>query len=255
MREIIVGLGPLVAFSALVCGPLASWLARARGRNAVLWLVYGTLLGPIGVLLAWLAPQSQCAICDLPTQGWLTTCARHAPSRPTDLPVHAGATSKPAVRRFRTIPTTAAAPLARPITLVGGTRPAPDGPIPRPSRVSIPTPVLDELTILASGIFAGGSEPLELGARYAITRLADRARILGPLDSTPETVRLDLSLADLIVGTVADRLLLTGPLVPGRRDLVLTFQALAGMHGQELEVALTPRPAGEKTRPGRRATR
>lgn len=255
MREIIVALGPLVAFTALVCGPLASWLARARGRNAVLWLVYGTLLGPIGVLLAWRAPQSQCADCDLPTQGWLTTCARHAPSRTADLAVHAGATSEPAVQRFRTIPTTAAAPLARPITLVGGKRPAPDGPVLRPSRVSLPTPVLDELTILASGIYSGGSEPLELGARYAIARLAGRVRILGPLDSTPETVRLDLPLAGLIVGTVADRLLLTEPLASGRRGLVLTFQALAGMHGQDLEVALTPPPAGERARPGRRATR
>lgn len=254
MREIIVDLGPLVAFTALVCGPLASWLARARGRNAVLWLVYGTLLGPIGVLLAWLAPQSRCAVCDRPTQGWLTTCARHTPSRPTDLPVHAGDTSEPAVRRVRRILTTAAAPMARPITLVGGTRPGPDEPIPRSSPMSIPTAVLDELTILASGVFAGGSEPLELGARYAITRLGDRVRILGPLNSTPEIVRLDLSLVDLVVATVADRLLLTGPVAAGRRDFVLTFQALAGTHGQELEVALTPRPAEAKTRPRRRAT-
>lgn len=255
MREIVVSLGPLVAFTVLVCGPLASWVARARGRNALLWLVYGTLLGPIGVLLAWLAPQGQCVVCGLPTQGWLTTCSRHGQGLQGDLPVEAETTSEPVVPGLRSIPTTAAAPLARPITRIRETHPSPGGPIVRPKAVPIATPVHDELRILGSGVFSGGSEPLEVGARYAIARLADRAQILGPLGSTPWTVRVDTSLADLIVGTVNDRALLTAPKAPGRRELVLTFQALAGMQGEELEIALTPPVRAEATRQRRRATR
>lgn len=242
MREIIVGLGPLVMLTALVCGPLAGWLARTRGRNPVLWLGYGALLGPIGIVLAWFAPNSQCAVCRRPSQGWLRTCARHTPGRSADQADDAVAIYQPEVIGNWVIGPAAGGPMTRPIAMAGGMRPGPDGSTQGTDRDPVPVMITDPSNTVASGVFAGGNERLELGQRYAIERLADRVRIVGPLATTPWTVRLDVHVADLDVATVADRLLLTGPPTTGRQDLVLTFHALKGLQGHDLENALSRRP-------------
>ncbi len=35
----------------LVCGIGSAWLASAKGRSVIIWLLWGALLGPLGLLL------------------------------------------------------------------------------------------------------------------------------------------------------------------------------------------------------------
>jgi hypothetical protein len=221
VREIIVGLFPVFVASAVLFGPLAGLIAALRSRNPLTWLGFGALIGPIAVLLVWLAPENRCRICDLPTRGWLTTCSRHAEPAGSFPEVAAPPRVVPVPMAPRTEPFGRPAATTRPATAA-----------PRPTGGG---------TILASGVFEGGTEPLVPGSRYAIARVSDRVRVLGPLDTSPDKVRLDRSLADLTVGTHADRLLLTGPSEAGGPSFVLSFHALAGVQGAELEAALAVR--------------
>ena len=38
------------------------------------WAVYGAILGPVALVLLWLAPHGHCQTCHLPTLGWSSTC-------------------------------------------------------------------------------------------------------------------------------------------------------------------------------------
>ncbi len=62
--------GILVAASAIVFGPLSGWVAGTRGRQPVVWLVLGALIGPVALAIVWLAPPGRCPTCDEPVEGW-----------------------------------------------------------------------------------------------------------------------------------------------------------------------------------------
>ena len=57
MTDLLGSSGLLLVASAAIFGPLAGWLAGRRGRNAILWFVFGALLGPLAVLLLAISPR------------------------------------------------------------------------------------------------------------------------------------------------------------------------------------------------------
>ncbi|HET7473863.1 MAG TPA: hypothetical protein VFJ71_12110, partial [Candidatus Limnocylindrales bacterium] len=73
MPELSVGFVLLVA-SASIFGPLSGWLAAQRGRNPVLWALFGIALGPIAAGLLVTAPPGRCAACRWPVAGWSARC-------------------------------------------------------------------------------------------------------------------------------------------------------------------------------------
>lgn len=69
---------PVVILAALVWlasfATAAGLLARRRDRLVPLWAIYGAILGPVAVLLVWVAPHGHCQTCHMPTQGWAIIC-------------------------------------------------------------------------------------------------------------------------------------------------------------------------------------
>lgn len=55
-RGSLVALVALASLALAVCGCLGAYIARAKGRSALEGLLFGVLLGPIGVLIAVLMP-------------------------------------------------------------------------------------------------------------------------------------------------------------------------------------------------------
>jgi hypothetical protein len=74
LTDLVGSFGPVFVVSAAVFGPLSGWLAGRRDRNPVVWLVFGTLLGPLALVLLWLAPPGRCSMCDTPVRGWASIC-------------------------------------------------------------------------------------------------------------------------------------------------------------------------------------
>jgi hypothetical protein len=106
-----------------------------------------------------------------------------------------------------------AASLARSATTLGR-RPI-DEPRPAPKPATQRRPSSGTLAILGSGIFIGGSEPLQVGSRYLIARVGSELHILGPVHLSPAAVAARLPLANVQPTVVADRVLIS-PAKPGR---------------------------------------
>jgi hypothetical protein len=54
----------------LVSARMAAWL----DRSVPVWFVFGAVLGPIALVLLWLAPPAWCRTCLMPTRGMLRAC-------------------------------------------------------------------------------------------------------------------------------------------------------------------------------------
>jgi hypothetical protein len=106
-----------------------------------------------------------------------------------------------------------AASLARSATTLGRRPTDEPGPAAKPAAQRRPSS--GTLAILGSGIFIGGSEPLQVGSRYLIARVGSELHILGPVHLSPAAVAARLPLSNVQPTVVADRVLIS-PAKPGR---------------------------------------
>ena len=63
-----------LVISALIFGPLSSYLAGRRARSPLVWFGLGVLIGPIAIILLLLAPPGRCPECAARVHGWTQTC-------------------------------------------------------------------------------------------------------------------------------------------------------------------------------------
>jgi hypothetical protein len=117
-----------------------------------------------------------------------------------------------------------------------------------PSRppVTLPQPAASaELetaptSLLATGVFTGGTAGLVVGARYAIVRAGPEFQVLGPLDSSPDSVVLRRPLDELDPLCVNDRCIISHRSQPTRA--LIAMRGIAGLTGEQLEAGLRPTP-------------
>jgi hypothetical protein len=286
VRDVLGLIGPLWVGSALVFGPAAAYVAARRARNPLLWLGFGAIIGPLAVLLLWLAPPGRCAACGEPTAGFSDACVvcgndvRTGGERAVPAPV---------VQRSRSVPATppvagrslgrssqwstgrgaAVGPAEIPRPFAGtqgaqGDRPGAESVAGRGDEVGVPVMArsLDrlgarrpdvggphgaamgsameadpELSILAIGVFATGTEGLSVGSRYLIARSRDRLMIRGPVEPSPSYTELDLPLEGVEANLVEDRLVLSGFRRRRRNRFILGFTAVAQLSTTPLEYA------------------
>lgn len=261
-----LGSASLLVVSAAIFGPLAGWYAGRRDRQPAVWLLFGTLLGPIALLLLRLAPPGRCPACDTPTAGWPGACpvcgtpfgglgaprVDRAVARAAD---RAGATARGSDQARVADP---AAPEPAGVSRAPEPIPLPVGRAPRRPRPLQPAREwrdastggrvgaaraepheIDAGDVLATGVYFGGTASLVVGSRYVIVRHEDRLRLLGPVDRDPSTVALERPLAALTATAIGDRLVIT----EGHGDrLAIALGSLAGANGPQLEVALSSPP-------------
>jgi hypothetical protein len=111
-------------------------------------------------------------------------------------------------------------------------------PAPAPDRSS-QQPQSETLAILGSGIFVGGSEPLQIGSRYFIARVGTEMHMLGPIHISPSAVAARVSLSGLATTVVSDRLLITAQ---DGGDPTLAFSSVTAELGVDLQQQLIMRP-------------
>jgi hypothetical protein len=212
-----------------------------------LWMVFGALLGPVALLLLWIAPPGRCRMCQASVRGWLTTCewcgspVRVRSSRPVTADVAAipsrpatpsplTATSRPAKASAgaKAIAETATdARIRERLTSMTARRAAAlaaastEGP--RRSTAADQS----TRTVLATGSYVTGTMPLVAGSRYAIEVGSQALRILGPIDLDPAAVALTQDLPGIEATGFDERLVLTFG-GGGRHGMVLVFTALEG---------------------------
>jgi hypothetical protein len=100
-------------------------------------------------------------------------------------------------------------------------------------------------SLLATGVFTGGTAGLVVGARYAIVRAGTEFHVLGPLDSAPDSIVLRRPLDELDPLCVNDRCIISHRSQPTRA--LIAMRGIAGLTGENLEAGLRPtnRIAGE----------
>jgi hypothetical protein len=74
LDSFLIGVGLTAVTILSISGTFAAQIAIARRRSAIVWFVYGVLLGPIGPILVWLSPPAVCPLCGTRTRGWLRRC-------------------------------------------------------------------------------------------------------------------------------------------------------------------------------------
>ena len=229
--------------SGIIFAPMASWLAVQRGRSWAAWFAFGVALGPIAVGLLLAAPPGRCPSCGTRTRGWPRQCegcgfefrsgqAGSAEvdviSAPTSIASHA---PEPAgvIRHITPLPAPTE-PGRRSATALGR-RPIP--PTELPAARSIST-----VAILGSAIFMGGNAALQIGSRYLLARVGTKLHLLGPIHISPSAVAARVTLADVEVAVLSDRLLITGR---GGSEVSLAFSSVAAEPGVDLEQQLLVR--------------
>jgi hypothetical protein len=252
---------PIIAIvaSAMIFAPVCSWLALQRGRSWAAWFGFGVALGPIAVAILLIAPPGRCPSCGTRTRGWprrCDACGLVFTSGPSEAAVGAPVTVGPEFvglthDRRSNQPGPASInsldPESRPLGLAPrprlagsaderdrhsatalGHRAIPnEAPTPRPSSA---TPA-----VLGSGIFVGGSEPLQIGSRYFIARVGAEMQVLGPIHITPAEVAARIVLADVEATAVSDRLLIISR--EGGKS-TLAFSAVTAQPGVDLQQQL-----------------
>jgi hypothetical protein len=250
-----------VVGSAIVFAPLSSWLALQRGRSWAAWFFFGMVLGPIAVALLVAAPPGRCPACGTRLRGWPRACpgcgltftadvAAAAPEAsgtagPSSAEPAAGAASAPAgplvpgrtarsARPADPSPARDPEPIRRQATSLGR-RPTIEG---QPTTASAPRRG-PTVAILGSGIFMGGSAPLQIGSRYLLARVGSELQALGPMHMSPSAVAARVPLAGTETTVVADRVLITG--TNGGRGPTLAFASVAAEPGVDFTERLKVR--------------
>jgi hypothetical protein len=158
---------------------------------------------------------------------------------PAPAPVPAAASSPPLGGGSFVVPASASAPAeSRPDR--NGT-PAVRAPVPAVSSSAASEPSdLGPTSLLATGVFTGGTAGLVVGARYAIVRAGVEFQVLGPLDSAPDSVVLRRPLDELDPLCVNDRCIISHRSQPTRA--LIAMRGIAGLTGEHLEAGLRPSP-------------
>lgn len=135
----------LVAW-AVIFGGISGWLARRRDRAVPKWIVFGAILGPVAVLLLWMAPPGRCRRCLSPVRGWQTRCSwcgmdvrgdrQSAPSGGGQVAVRRRpAAARPATRNGPDARLISVVPTSRPTDETASAGNAPAGSAGPPSRI------------------------------------------------------------------------------------------------------------------------
>jgi hypothetical protein len=260
---------------AVVFAPVSAVLAHQRGRFWLLWFLFGVILGPVAAGLLVMAPPGRCPACGTRARGWPircracglhfatgttaaeavadaaaegaagmssgaapTTTARRSSARETKT---TRATGGRGGGRGKSADVTAAgeAPFSRPATALGLRVSTIRGTNAPPKRTT------GTLAILGSGIYMGGSEPLQIGSRYFLARVGSEMQALGPMHVSPSAVAARVPLADTQTTVVADRLLLTGR--TNGRGPTLAFSAIEAEPGVDFQEQLRSRARRKAT--------
>lgn len=212
----------LLALFVVVAGvfaPLSAWFAIQRSRQPLIWFVFGAIIGPLALALLALAPPGRCPSCAAPIDGWPSTCRRCGRALgPSEAPV-----------------------MSPPTHFLGSEPPVI---VTEPAEITAEPPPSLTGEIVSIGVYMSGNASLEIGATYALSRVAgpdgDRLRVFGPVDAGQITVRHEGPLDAFDVAGVDDRVIVTGR--DGRSGLVCVFRALGGKRGADLEHALAGSP-------------
>lgn len=250
-----------VVGSAIVFAPLSSWLALQRGRSWAAWFFFGMVLGPIAVALLVAAPPGRCPACGTRMRGWPRVCpgcglaftADAAAVAPEALVADRGAGPDPVAAAAST-----PAPLVIPGRTARSARPADPLPDPIPEPIPRPAPSLawwppgDDApittsvpgggpgdAILGSGIFMGGSVPLQIGSRYLLARVGTELQALGPTHVSPSAVAARVRLTGTETTVVDDSLLIAA--TSGDGGPTLSFASVAAEPGVDFAERLRVR--------------
>lgn len=263
MQGVLDGIPIVLVLLAGVGAPLAGWYATRCARNPAVWFILGALIGPLAFALLAYGPPGRCPNCDLPIEGWASTCDRCGVS------LRFGSVGEflPEPRRYDAEQAPSDAPvLARPFAPPASSPPTPIGTartaIRREARGSWPSQTMvspmamgtrpsftasnrvaatssDEVSageVLSTGVYISGNAGLEIGATYAIARDGDLLRVFGPVDAGQLTVRHEGPVLDFEVTAMDDRVIISGR--EGRSSLAIVFRTIGGMRAADLELAL-----------------
>ncbi len=235
----------------------AGILARRRDRAMAVWMAFGALLGPVALLLLWIAPPGLCGTCRASVHGWASVCewcgsaltTRRAERPVAAAPVPAAVAVEAPRRRIRrtepvdettpssvdvrrTIENTSDARIRERLTSLSSRRAANAG----AGRVEA---VVDggPRRVLATGIYVTGTVPLVGGSRYALEVGGATLRVLGPTDIDPGAVALTQVLAGMEATGFDERLVLTFG-GGGRHGMVLVFTGLEGSSAAGVSAAI-----------------
>lgn len=216
----------------------AALYALVRDRNAVLWAVFGAVLGPVAIALLALAPPARCPECGAPNGGWQPLCAA---CRATEGPVPAAGVGYGSERA----PTAAA-----PTPLAGWPMAPPSAPAPpplawaepavRPPAVTIPTfaaqhaEVEGPIRMLATAVYSGGSQPLTIGHRYILAISGDDLEVRGPVERDPNATVFAQPLRTLDGLGMGDRFAISSTRA-SRQVVSMGFINVIGDTGENLE--------------------
>jgi hypothetical protein len=247
-------------------GPLAG-IGTSRARAATVVAGHPAMLPPIGE-----TPASRRVAAEAAARASFDEAARRAGERRAAAVDERGAEAAAAARAHATQPGTdgrraagtpgVVPPLSKPeaAPLGAGSRPsngpaftappaavtASVGALPIPSSGDGPRVGDNSRTsLLATGVFTGGTAGLVVGARYAIVRAGPEFQVMGPLDSAPDNIVLRRPLDELDPLCVTDRCIISHRSQPTRA--LIAMRGIAGLTGEQLEAGLRPteRVAGE----------
>ena len=257
--------------TALAFAPITAILARSRDRQPLIWFFLGALIGPVALVLVFLAPPGRCESCGWPVEGWPTHCAACAGLLPTPFrrtersarPVPLGVAGEPAAPEtlsiVRPFPVAVANDPDEPATAVTRRRPArsrnassasADSDAPVGTRVGAARPSdgaaaqarsgahrSKETAILATAVFLTGSSACRPGMHYALAIRSDSLLVLGPLEVDPDVIAVERPLGSIAVTAYEDQLLINDRRV-GILTWSLAFRHLSGQSASTVERAL-----------------
>ncbi|HEX5465456.1 MAG TPA: hypothetical protein VFW92_02145 [Candidatus Limnocylindrales bacterium] len=261
----LAGIVPWLAGWAMVFGPLTSWYARRRARQPLVWLVYGAIIGPAAGLILAGGPPGRCPVCDEPATGLAIRCP--SCGTPYDRPLERWVEQVEAVA----LEARATAPRVRPTLVHPPSPPTPtsgqaSGPAPpsaAPPPAGVPAGTADAAraglehqaaappgdglptSLVASGVLLPGGHSLTAGVRYLLARHGQLLWVLGPIETTPSTVRFERSLERVVLGARADDLQIStrgqepdGPSLVFASVVSLDAAAVADLIGEAPEPTL-----------------
>jgi hypothetical protein len=254
----------LLAWVILFAG-VTGLVSRRRERTMPLWMVFGALLGPIALLLVWIAPPGRCLTCDAPVRGWLRTCewcgnpvarrrrggalaaGQAAAARKArasgKAPIKAGATPAAAGVSAATSATgpVKGAPAPKPapldeassarirerLTSMPARHPLDGTGEPQPVRGPALIGAPANRRLLGTAVYRTGTVALVSGSRYALELNGPSLRILGPTDIDQSVVAITQDLTGMEANGFEGRLVITFG-GGGRHGVVLVFGDVEG---------------------------
>jgi hypothetical protein len=181
---------------------------------------------PVAAAVSRGAPESLDSTSTQPEPGWATRLATLARAPAPETGEGPGRTTPTGIRTMH----------------IGNGTSAPDGGSPRFSfQTFLPPPgpldpPTEDPTIVAVGVYVGGTERLTIAGRYAIGYAHGRLKVLGPYETNPRKLSIDWDLTGIDIGQGEGQLVLAR--IDGRRTRVLTFRLLSTFNRAMLDAAI-----------------